>query len=282
MNSCRPTTSTSVKILTVSDLHRVRRHYENLLRAVDLHRPSVVALVGDFLDAGGENPDQLTTEECAKSLSRLPPAKLICVRGNHEAGNWWGFVRAWPQEERRLTALYGDAFVHGPLVVVGFPSLLGDDSAYVVSLALLGNKEGSLVIREPLPAETGSWLPALMRRHGIAARTLWLLHEPPRGTPLSKSEGPLAGHWQWVEAIERFSPWLTVSGHYHATPIRSNGWHCRIGRTVCVNVGQSDSGKLHYCLIEATFAKSSACLPAVMKVTAFPWNETIWLPLPEA
>ena len=51
--------SQTIKILTVTDLHRVRALYEQLARAVESHQPDIVALVGDFLDAGGDHPDQL-------------------------------------------------------------------------------------------------------------------------------------------------------------------------------------------------------------------------------
>jgi hypothetical protein len=84
-------------------------------------------------------------------------------------------------------------------VLVGFPCLLGDETAY-------------LGAREPLPADPCAWLPALLRSHGPAMRTLWLMHEPPAGTPLSETNGPMAGNREWIEAIERFSPWLTLSG----------------------------------------------------------------------
>ncbi len=89
--------------------------------------------------------------------------------------------------------------------------------------------------------------------------------------------GQVGGNRRWVEAIERFSPWLTISGHDHLTPIRHGHWHCRIGDTVCVNVGQSDAGPLHFCLVEAKWAGPAASLPQNVRVTAFPMEESIIL-----
>ena len=71
---------------------------------------------------------------------------------------------------------------------------------------------------------------------------------------------------------------LFAAKHDHITPIRSICWHHRIGQTTCVNVGQTDHGPLHYCLVEAAFESQSPSLPARMQVTAFPWQETLALP----
>jgi Icc-related predicted phosphoesterase len=104
------------------------------------------------------------------------------------------------------------------------------------------------------------------------------MHEPPAGTPLSERGSLVEGNPDWVTAIERFSPWLTVSGHDHITPIRSNCWHHRIGQTTCVNAGQTDHHPLHYCLVEAEFESQAPSLPTKLEVTAYPWQETLALP----
>jgi Icc-related predicted phosphoesterase len=81
------------------------------------------------------------------------------------------------------------------------------------------------------------------------------------------------------QAIERFSPWLTVSGHDHDSPRINKRWYHQIGQTICVNAGQTDAGPLHYCVIEAEFAKPRPGLPTSMKVTAYPWKESLVLPI---
>jgi len=50
-----------VKILTASDLHRSKRLYDELGRAVMMHKPNVLALVGDALHAEGTTPEQYST-----------------------------------------------------------------------------------------------------------------------------------------------------------------------------------------------------------------------------
>ena len=95
----------TVKVLTVTDLHRVRSLYELLGKAVASQQPDIVALVGDFLDAGGEHADQFSTAECAAFLGSLACKEVVFVRGNHEDSNWWEFLAAWPATGRPLHAL---------------------------------------------------------------------------------------------------------------------------------------------------------------------------------
>ena len=254
-----------VKVLTVTDLHRSVRLYEELGDAVRSHQPDVVALIGDFLHGFEDNNGRLTAAQCGRFLTKLPCPEVLFVRGNHEDSTWWDFADEWNKSGRKLHALHGEAFVHGPLVIIGFPCLLGQEDAFIYP-------------REPLPADTDSWLPGLMRTHGAAARALWLMHEPPSGTPLSAAGTVVEGNPEWTEAIARFSPWLTIFGHDHRTPLLQNRWHCRLGQTTCVNVGQSDRDPLRYALIELGYEQTAPSLPLQIKVTAYPETESVILP----
>jgi Icc-related predicted phosphoesterase len=252
-------------LLTVTDLHRSAGLLMELREVVAQSKPDIVALVGDFLHAFDDNGGRMTVEDCAGLLSKLPCAEIVFVRGNHEDDAWWLFAEAWNKGGRPLHALHGQVFTHGPLTILGFPCHMGDETAF------LGD-------RKPLGYDPDEWLPEVILPTGRAARTLWLMHEPPSGTPLSKLGSVVEGNLEWVQAIERFSPWLTISGHDHRTPIKSKRWNCRIGQTTCVNVGQTDNGPLHYCLIEAEFESASPSLPTRMVVTAYPWQETLSFP----
>src|ERR1039458_8201850 len=77
------------------------------------------------------------------------------------------------------------------------------------------------------------------------------------------------------EAIERYSPLLTVSGHDHETPVRRGCWWEKVGRTVCLNVGQKLDGPLHYCVLEFTFPQSTPSLPSRIRVSAYPWDQSL-------
>ncbi len=196
-------------ILTVTDLHRSSALLRELGNAVAKHKPALVALVGDFLHSFDDNDERETPEACAQILSGLPCPAIVFVRGNHEDEAWRAFADAWQRSGRPLNALHGELFSHGPLTMIGFPCLMGDESPFAGEKPLL-------------PFLSDEWPPAVMRKAGSAGRTIWLLHEPPTGTPLSNANSLVAGNPDWINAIERFSPWLTISGHDHITPIIHN------------------------------------------------------------
>jgi Icc-related predicted phosphoesterase len=251
-----------VKVLTVADLHRNEKLYTLLVSAIEKHKPDVVALVGDFLDATGETNGKLSVDDCAHVLSRLSCPETVFVRGNHEASTWWGFADAWQQSGRELHLLEGACFNYGPLVMVGFPCLM-----------LQGTGIGP-----DLPGNPDKWLPKLLRPHLPAARALWLMHEPPHGTVLSERVGPLSGQVEWRLAIERFLPRLVIFGHDHRTPIQTKQWNCQLGATPCVNVGQTDNGPLRYAVVEMCFPQNTPCLPRSIVVTAYPEGKSFAVP----
>src|SRR5437879_8471627 len=167
--------SQTITVLTVADLHRSRKLYAQLREAVTRHKPDILALVGDFLDATGDHKDKLSTEECAQALSRMPCPETVFVRGNHEDSAWFSFADTWQRSGKELHMLDGQAFTYGPLVIVGFPCLMGHGDG----------------LFDSVPADPNRWLPKLIRPFGPAARSLWLMHEPPHGTELSQDTGML-------------------------------------------------------------------------------------------
>lgn len=180
-------------VLTVTDLHRREVLLRELHEAAGRHRPTIAAFVGDFLHAFDDNKGRVSVADCAQLISNLSADEFIFVRGNHEDEAWWEFANAWNAIGRPLRALHGELFSHGPMTFVGFPCLMGDESPYIGE-------------RPPLALDPDEWLPGVILPAGRTARTLWLMHEPPAGTPLSARGSLVEGNPEWVEAIERFSP----------------------------------------------------------------------------
>ena len=81
----------TIKILTVTDLHRLRGVYFELTAVASREKPDALCLVGDFLDFYGTKEPQLTTGEAALSIARLEVPEIIFVRGNHEDFSWFEF-----------------------------------------------------------------------------------------------------------------------------------------------------------------------------------------------
>jgi len=253
-----------MKILTATDLHQSKVLYDQLAAAVRIHKPDVVALVGDFIDMADDRHLPLTKAECAIRLSALQFREVLLLSGNHEGKGWPVFAAAWRKTGRPLRSLYAEAFSLGPMVIVGFPCLMADEVHFV---------EG----RESAPRDVGRWLAPIANNYGPSSRFLWLMHEPPIGTSLSKDTGILAGNIEWLAAIQRYAPQLVVFGHDHETPLKRDRWHETLLQTHCINVGQKLDGPLHYCLIEATFPRPTPSLPTSIKVTAYPHNESLKL-----
>jgi len=74
-----------------------------------------------------------------------------------------GFRGCVEWDGRRLNALHGEVFVHGPMVLVG-SVLARDETSY------LGPRPSLRPMRH-------EWLPSVLRANGSAMRTLWLMHE---------------------------------------------------------------------------------------------------------
>jgi len=259
---------TRITVLTVADLHQSRILYDELEIAVLWHKPDLLAVIGDFLDLDDAGGRELSRADCGRRLNALP-CEVVFVRGNHESQGWRAFADAWRSGRRMrpLNALHCEAYVQGPLVIVGFPCRLGDEFHYLAG-------------REPSHEDRSSkWLEQVMRKHGAAARTLWLMHEPPAGTRLSEESGPMAGRIEWLAVVDRYSPLLVICGHDHRTPARHACWHYQVRQTRVVNVSQKLDGPLHYSLIEFEFPQVTPCLPTRIRVSAFPWKSqlTCWL-----
>lgn len=71
-------------------------------------------------------------------------------------------------------------------------------------------------------------------------RAVYVLHGPPSGLGLDVVRGGEAvGSAATRRFIEREQPLLTLHGHIHESPEESGAWMDRIGRTVCIQPGQS-------------------------------------------
>jgi hypothetical protein len=257
-------------------MHQSRLHYQSLVQAVRDHRPNVVAIVGDALEAFSRSGRRrLSVEDCAETLGALPVEHIVFVRGNHEDTNWSQFVSAWPHERRRLVGLYGTAYSAGPLVITGFPCMTGLEDTWCEHLSACND---SMSIYEashrlPLPVDNERWLADLIRRTGPPGRTFWLMHEGPVGLPLS-DVGCL--NPAWTNAVERYCPRLVAFGHDHYTPLENGRWYARLEDTTCVNVGQ-DEESFHYAVLDFDFPGLEPSLPTRIRIKAFPWNQEILL-----
>lgn len=72
------------------------------------------------------------------------------------------------------------------------------------------------------------------------ARAVYVLHGPPSGKGLDRVRGGAhAGSPATLAFLTRVQPLLSLHGHIHESPEESNVWKTKVGRTVCIQPGQS-------------------------------------------
>jgi hypothetical protein len=254
-----------LKILSATDLWQDRRRLSELRKAVERHRPGVVALVGDFLTPQ-PGAEQVAIPAMARQIAALPVEHLVCVRGENEGAAWINFARAWPHGDRPLVALNGTAYTAGPLVMIGFPCAMGSDKFWRRTLP----PEGNVVTLDPAQAGRKrlpkGWLGQVLERFGPPARSLWLMHEPP-----TLQLGNITScNTAWGRAVRKHSPLLTISGHDRHGPIIAQRWLAQMNSSFCLNLGQG-LPELSYALAEFAFeSEETPAVPLGMTVEAFP------------
>lgn len=74
-------------------------------------------------------------------------------------------------------------------------------------------------------------------------RAVYVLHGPPSGLGLDVCRGGAAvGSASTREFLEKRQPLLSLHGHIHESPEESGVWKAMVGRTVCIQPGQSANG----------------------------------------
>ncbi len=84
---------------------------------------------------------------------------------------------------------------------------------------------------------------ALLPKPRDPANAVYVIHGPPSGLGLDVCRGGAAvGSAATLKFIESRQPLLTLHGHIHESPEESGAWMARVGRTVCIQPGQSSVG----------------------------------------
>ena len=259
-----------------SDLHGSETLYQQLDSLIQTERPNFILLGGD-LTIDGDLADPVGTqvryvrEVFAPRLRRWreanPKLTVGVIVGNHE---WACTLDEWRQLERTGALRVLD--LHRPLSVNG-TSILGYgltpptpfyakdferlDRPGDVPLRTSGYFWDS-VARVARPCDGREWYV----RHGAIEQDLseaqtpespWIFvcHAPPYDTNLDTMHGSTipVGSRAVRTFIERHAPALTLHGHIHESPQLSGAFREQLGRTLCVNPGQTRE-RLHAVLFD--------------------------------
>lgn len=261
------------RLLTATDLHSRLEYFVALEEAVRRHKPHAVALVGDFLEGLSSSRGFLSQTEVGLILGRLDTARLLIVRGNHEHENWLEFRQAWISMRPVLQPLHAASSSIGAMTGVGFPCLMGDETAFVSSCLADGDSRAGLAELD-FSVRPDLWFDGGFGGNASPRNQIWLMHEPPTGTPLSRSSGIVVGNPLWERLVRKHQPRLVICGHDHTTPTHIGQWHARLGNTTVVNIGQSDSGPLHHLVIDIGTEQANS---AALHLTAYPSHQQLVL-----
>lgn len=211
-----------MKLLSVSDLHARPGLYRQLAFALRLHRPDLLVLVGDFLDAFPAR-DLLTADAAAQlfATERQYFRRLILIPGNHDNDGIGDFEEVLQRRRVCYLKLAGQTAQFDGVTLAGFPCGIGRQDHW------------------PSKAKTG-WLDAAS---GLSS--FWFCHEPPAHSPLAGKSGTDIQGSQTIERlIETYQPAGVIAGHQHCPLMQ----RISKGSTTIINTGQPGE-RLRYALI---------------------------------
>lgn len=255
-----------MRICFTSDLHGRATLFDQLEELLRAERPDLLILGGDLMD-DGLLEDPIATQVAYVEHDFMPrvqdwktaaPRMIVaCLAGNHE----WYCTRDALQAHHdagRIVLLNGrDPWQHAGVSFVGYPCT--PPTPHTVK-----DFERLDLPDDPLPELGGVIWDAARRRsrhvqpaeHFGRAPTMsqelaqlpsapapWILvaHAPPHDTKLDRL--PTLSYPIGSRAVRRFieerQPLCSLHGHVHESPRTSGSYFDRLGRTLCINPGQS-------------------------------------------
>jgi len=252
--------------LFVTDLHGHAGKYERTLSFAEETGAFLVINGGDICPPGRrhEIQSEFYNGFLKKHLARYQSAgiRYLTLTGNDDLGAFDGLLdeicAEYPLVEhlsQRMAVAEGVAFI-GMNRVTDFPFRLKDrarrDGAgflFGPQLApgVLSTRDGFREIPDwPAYAET---LPTIAEELEALpappdpARAVYVLHGPPSELGLDVVRGGNAvGSAATLSFLARVQPLLSLHGHIHESPEESGAWQATVGRTVCIQPGQSPAG----------------------------------------
>jgi len=249
--------------LFVTDLHGHRKKYERTLSHAQQVGAGLVVNGGDICPSGHRHEDQkrFYEEFLGPHLARYQEAgiRYLTLTGNDDLGAFDaildGICDGLPlvtHLSQKMVEIDGYAFI-GMNRVTDFPFRLKDRARKDSAGYVFGSQFGRGVLSTPdgfreipdWPAYAGS-LPTIEQELEALpvppdpARAVYVLHGPPSGVGLDRIRGGAGvGSAATRDFLSRVQPLLSLHGHIHESFEESGVWKTKIGRTVCIQPGQS-------------------------------------------
>lgn len=261
-----------MELLYITDMHGIEWKYERVLQIANERNVAVVINGGDMLPKAADLMSQgyFITDFLGPHLKQYQELGLnyLCCLGNDDLKTFDETFKAVCDEfpcvhdmAQRKVDLFGYEFI-GMNWVVDYPFRLKDrcrmDTVDYVFQEQLGS---GLLSTELGMQEMDDWftyaktLPTIEEEldrlvtPNDMSKTIYSMHMPPAGMGLDQChDGREVGSKAIYAFLKNNQPRLSLHGHIHESPLRSQVWCAKLGNTICVQPGQL--ADLHYALID--------------------------------
>ncbi|MFA9433720.1 MAG: metallophosphoesterase [Deltaproteobacteria bacterium] len=255
-------------VVYTSDLHGNKEHYQELFELAEQRKAQTIIIGGDMLPIHG--PFKYSLQEQQNFIfsylepkirdfrSRAPQTTIYAMLGNDDwqASNVHletlvakGTLRLLHGEKHELGSGYElVGYAHVPptpfTIKDGERRDLQKDVVDQQRCTACVSQGAKIVVVDPEQyfASVMSIEEELERlpKERDPSRTVYVMHSPPFKTNLDRL---FDGRWVGSQAIrafvEKYQPYLTLHGHIHESSEISGTYWDRIGKTICLNPGQS-------------------------------------------
>jgi Icc-related predicted phosphoesterase len=267
-----------MRILFATDLHGIQQKYDLLFKVANAFHADVVINAGDMLPNTGGIVDQMSfvNYNLDQHFAKFNKAGIyyLCYLGNDdlrifddlfdETCSKYPFVKNIAQ---RKISIEGYEFI-GMNWVVDYPFGLKDRCRMDTQDYVFQKQKGKgLLSSNKGWQELDDWfsyaktlptieneLNRLVRPENIK-QSIYVIHMPPCCLGLDRCKsGEEVGSKALYHFLQNNQPLLSLHGHIHESPDITSIWQAKIGETICVQPGQSNS-RLTYVTIDLDVMK---------------------------
>lgn len=263
----------------LSDIHQSEHKWSLLTEACKIEKPDIVMISGDLFFRSYYKKIPLFVEhKMVKNCEKIKEfcKEVIFIMGNDDPKEYQALLK----KETKLwkcidnDVVYLDIPELKDVAFCGIPQVMDYPFRYKDWIVRDTSSDSRYCFyQNGLPMtyylddfrelKVSSWEEELMKRPTMETvisdlypkikdirKSIWLIHNPPMGCGLdSCASGEFVGSRAVLNFITSKQPILTLHGHIHESPQRTNKWYVDVGDTCVVQAGQI-GGKLHYAVAE--------------------------------
>ncbi|MFX1337191.1 MAG: metallophosphoesterase [Promethearchaeota archaeon] len=252
-----------MKILYVTDLHGAEWKYDRIFEIAKTMRVDIVLNGGDMLLLRGNllNQDQFIIDYLDENFSHFNSEKIyyITMLGNDDLQKFDDFFQKTCDKYDYIINIGNTIFEINTFEFIGF-NLVPDLPFALKDRARMDTNDFEFPKQfgKPVISTSNGWikikdwfsyantLPTIeyeinnLVRPSNMDKTIYIIHTPPSNVSLDICyDGRKVGSKAVYEFLKKNQPLLSFHGHIHESAEVSGKWYNKIGRTLCLQPGQS-------------------------------------------